>query len=111
MAKVVKGSATYFDNGDMVFTPYHSDPEKNGLYMTLCTSNFGSVKMSKRKIYLSISFERKGNLLDMKRLMLRDAMDLLASLESRKVMDLYTKLKDNLPDEENEEERQTPNAK
>lgn len=111
MAKVVKGSATYFDNGDMVFTPYHSDPEKNGLYMTLCTSNFGSVKMSKRKIYLSISFERKGSLLDMKRMMLRDAMDLLASLESRKVMDLYTKLKDNLPDEENEEERQTPNAK
>lgn len=111
MAKVVKGSATYFDNGDMVFTPYHSDPEKNGIFMTLCTSNFGMVKMSKKKIYLNISFERKGSLLDMKRLMLRDAMDLLASLESRKVMDLYTKLKDNLPDEENEEERQTPNAK
>ncbi len=111
MAKVIKGSATYFDNGDMVFTPYNSDPEKNGIFMTLCTSHFGMVKMSKKKIYLNISFERKGNLLDMKRLMLRDAMDLLASLESRKVMDLYTKLKDNLPDEENEEERQTPNAK
>ena len=111
MAKVIRGSATYFENGDMVFTPYNCDPEKNGLYMTLCTSKYGTVKVSKKKIYLSISFERKGSLLDMKRLMLRDAMDLLASLESRKVMDLYTKLKDNLPDEENEEERQTPNAK
>lgn len=114
MAKVVKGSATYFDNGDMVFTPYNSDPEKNGLYMTLCTSNFGSVKVSKRKIYLSISFERKGSLLDMKRLMLRDAIELLASLETRKVMELYAKLKDHLPEEENgegEEDSQTPNAK
>lgn len=114
MTKVVKGSATYFDNGDMVFTPYNCDPTKNGLYMTLCTSNFGSVKVSKRKIYLSISFERKGSLLDMKRLMLRDAIELLASLETRKVMELYSKLKDHLPEEEDgesEEDSQTPNAK
>lgn len=114
MAKVVKGSATYFDNGDMVFTPYNNDPEKNGLYMTLCTSNFGSVKMSKRKIYLSISFERKGSLLDMKRMMLRDAMELLASLETRRVIELYAKMQDRLPDEEadkTEDDSQTPNAK
>lgn len=114
MAKVIKGSATYFDNGDMVFTPYNSDPEKNGLYMTLCTSKFGTVKMSKHKIYLNISLERKGSLLDMKRLMLRDAMELLASMECRKVIDLYAKMKDNLPEDEEEDEGEsakTPNAK
>lgn len=114
MAKVVKGSATYFDNGDMVFTPYNSDPEKNGLYMTLCTSNFGTVKMSKKKLYLSISFERKGSLLEMKRMMLRDAMELLATMETRRVIELYAKMQDRLVEEESdetEEDSQAPNAK
>ena len=100
MAKVVKGSATYFDNGDMVFTPYNSDPEKNGLYMTLCTSKYGTVKVSKKKIYLSISFERKGSLLEMKRQMLRDAMELLASMEMPKTIDRYAQMQGHLPSEE-----------
>ncbi len=104
MTKVVKGSATYFDNGDMVFTPYNSDPEKNGLYLTLCTSNFGQVKVSKRKIYLSISFERKGSLLGMKRLMLRDAMELLAAMEMPKTIDRYAQMQNHLPNEEEEDE-------
>ncbi len=103
MAKVVKGSATYFDNGDMVFTPYNSDPEKNGLYMTLCTSKYGTVKVSKKKIYLSISFERKGSLLEMKRQMLRDAMELLASLEMPKTIDRYAQMQGHLPSEEEED--------
>lgn len=100
MAKVVKGSATYFDNGDWMFTPYNSDPEKNGLYMTLCTSKYGTVKVSKKKIYLSISFERKGSLLEMKRQMLRDAMELLASLEMPKTIDRYAQMQGHLPSEE-----------
>ena len=100
MAKVVKGSATYFDNGDMMFTPYNCDPEKNGLYMTLCTSKYGTVKVSKKKIYLSISFERKGSLLEMKRQMLRDAMELLASLEMPKTIDRYAQMQGHLPSEE-----------
>jgi hypothetical protein len=100
MAKVVKGSATYFDNGDMMFTPYNCDPEKNGLYMTLCTSKYGTVKVSKKKIYLSISFERKGSLLEMKRQMLRDAMELLASMEMPKTIDRYAQMQGHLPSEE-----------
>ena len=100
MAKVVKGSATYFGNGDWMFTPYNSDPEKNGLYMTLCTSKYGTVKVSKKKIYLSISFERKGSLLEMKRQMLRDAMELLASLEMPKTIDRYAQMQGHLPSEE-----------
>lgn len=103
MAKVVKGSATYFDNGDMVFTPYNCDPEKNGLYMTLCTSKYGTVKVSKKKIYLSISFERKGSLREMKRLMLRDAMELLASLEMPKTIDRYAQMQGHLPSEVEED--------
>jgi hypothetical protein len=102
MAKVVKGSATYFDNGDWVFTPYNCDPEKNGLYMTLCTSKYGTVKVSKKKIYLSISFERKGSLLEMKRQMLRDAMELLASMEMPKTIDRYAQMQGHLPSEEEE---------
>lgn len=103
MAKVVKGSATYFDNGDWVFQAYNSDPEKNGLYMTLCTSKYGTVKVSKKKIYLSISFERKGSLLEMKRQMLRDAMELLASLEMPKTIDRYAQMQGHLPSEEEED--------
>lgn len=106
MAKVVKGSATYFDNGDMMFTPYNSDPEKNGLYMTLCTSKYGTVKVSKKKIYLSISFERKGSLLEMKRQMLRDAMELLASMEMPKTIDRYAQMQNHLPNEEEDEAKE-----
>ncbi len=113
MAKILRGSATLFEDGSYVFNPYE-EGSRGGLYLTLCNSPFGQIRLSKNKIYLSISMERKDGLTAMKRLLLRDAMELLASLESKKVMERYARIKDNLPEDEEEDEGEvatTPNAK
>lgn len=103
MARILKGSATLFEDGSYVFNPYE-EGARGGLYLTLCNSPFGQIRLSKNKIYLSISMERKDGLTEMKRLLLRDAMELLACLESKKVLERYARIKDNLPDEEDEED-------
>ena len=106
MAKTLRGSATLFEDGSYIFNPYN-EGANGGLYLTLCSSPFGQIKLSKNKIYLSISMERKDGLTAMKRLLLRDAMELLATLETKKVLERYARIKDNLPDEEVENEHET----
>lgn len=106
MAKTLRGSATLFDDGSYTFCPYN-EGANGGLYLTLCNSPFGQIRLSKHKIYLSISMERKDGLTAMKRLLLRDAMELLATLETRKVLERYARIKDTLPDEVIDNEHET----
>ena len=51
--------------------------------------------------------ERKDGLTAMKRLLLRDAMESLATLETRKVLERYARIKDTLPDEVIDNEHET----
>lgn len=106
MAKTLRGSATLFDDGSYTFCPYN-EGANGGLYLTLCNSPFGQIRLSKHKIYLSISMERKDGLTAMKRLLLRDAMELLATLETPKVLERYARIKDNLPEDEEDNDSKT----
>lgn len=58
MAKSIKGSAFYDDNGGCIFTPYETGKAENITWLLLKEVKFGKLECSKNKVRVTLSVER-----------------------------------------------------
>jgi len=58
MAKTVKGSAFYDDNGGYIFTPYEQGKPENVTWLPLKTVENGKLECSKNKVRIVLTIKR-----------------------------------------------------
>lgn len=58
MAKTIKGSAIYGDDGSYIFTPYAEGQPENVSWLPLSTVKYGKLECSKKKVRMVLTMER-----------------------------------------------------
>lgn len=58
MAKVIKGSAVYTDDGACIFTPYEEGKPENVTWIQLASADCGKLDCSKKKVRVVLCMDR-----------------------------------------------------